>query len=241
MNDSVEGYVEWKGWEEDEFGKFDRWITRYYAWHVHQALGARTKPLQVLELGFGNGTFLGYCRAQGWTAAGVELEERLRARAERAGFAVAPTVQALPESRRYDLIALFDVLEHIPAADVVTFVRSLTALLPADGAILLRVPNGDSPFGRRHQHGDLTHVTSFGEFKLKQLAQLAGLKLVTLGEAPWHSQQAESRNLRCLCRAMARWVVNRVVGFAYFNRAVDLSANVVAVMVPAGSPREAMP
>jgi hypothetical protein len=34
-------------------------------------------------------------------------------------------------------------------------------LMRDDGVLVLRFPNGDSPFGRRTQHGDPTHVTTF--------------------------------------------------------------------------------
>jgi hypothetical protein len=146
----------------------------------------------------------------------------------------------LPAGQRYGLVAMFDVLEHIEVEEVVSFMRGLAQRLAPDGAILLRVPNGDSPFGGRHQHGDLTHVVAYGEFKLKQLAQLAGLKVVALGEAPWHAQQTEGRSLRCLLRATARSLLNRLIGFAYFGGTVDLATNLAAVLVPALSPRKAV-
>jgi len=109
--------------------------------------------------------------------------------------------------------------------------RELRARLSPGGAVLLRVPNGDSPFGGRHQHGDLTHVTAFGEFKLRQLAQLAGLRLAAIGEAPWNAQRFEARNLRALLRAGVRRAIERIVAFAYFNRVVDLDSNLAAVLV----------
>lgn len=232
-----DGYVEWKGWSEDTFGKVERHASRYYAWHVERAVG-QPETLAVLEIGFGNGAFLGWCRQQGWNVAGIELDPGLRAVAQRAGFAAHADMAELPAEQRYGLVAMFDVLEHIEVEQVVSFMRGLAGRLAPDGAILLRVPNGDSPFGGRHQHGDLTHVTAYGEFKLKQLAQLAGLKVVALGEAPWHAQQTETRNLRCLLRAMARSLLNRLIGFAYFGGTVDLNTNLAAVLVPASSPRK---
>jgi SAM-dependent methyltransferase len=232
-------YVEWKDWKEDAFGRADKRHGRYFDWHVARALGGRA-PAEVLEIGFGNGEFLGYCRERGCRVWAVELDGQLRERATRAGFDTAADLDALPAGASFDLIALFDVLEHIPADRLIPFSQQLAARLRPEGALLLRVPNGDSPFGRRHQHGDLTHVTSFGEYKLRQLAALCGLKLVALGESPWHAQRFESRTLRCLLRAMARWSINRLFGFAYFHRAVDLDTNLVAVLVPLASPRAAL-
>lgn len=229
MKESLDGYVDWKGWTEDEFGRFDRPAARYYAWHVERAVGRRAS-LRVVELGFGNGAFLGFCRSQGWDVCAVETDARLRARAERAGIPSAASIGSLSRQVPFDLIALFDVLEHVGAADLVPFVRDLASNLAPNGAILIRVPNGDSPFGGRHQHGDMTHITTFGEFKLVQLAELAQLKLVALGEAPWSAQQTERRNLRALIRATTRYLINALFGFAYFGRSVDLAPNLVAVL-----------
>jgi len=240
MDETQEDYVSWKGWQEDDFGRFDSRHRRYFDWHVNRALRGKTTAL-VLEIGFGNGAFLGYCKQRGCSAWGIELDPRLRERASRAGFPTRPSLDELPTGQHFDLIVLFDVLEHVPTDELIPFVKKLRERLTRDGAVLLRVPNGDSPFGRRNQHGDLTHVAAFAEFKLKQLAQLCDLKLVELGEAPWHSQRFESRNLRCLTRAVARSLINRIFGFAYFNRAVDLDTNLAAVLVPTSSPRPAFP
>lgn len=236
INESLASYIHWKGWQEGEFGHFDHRSARYYTWHVRRAVG-RLVHIRVLELGFGNGAFLGYCRQQGWHASGVEIDEDLRDRAAHAGYLTAPSIQELPNADRYDLIALFDVLEHVPTAHLVHLMRALCARLTSQGAILVRVPNGDSPFGGRHQHGDLTHVEAFGEFKLRQLAAMCRLKLVELGEAPWYAQQGESRTFKALRRAVTRSVLNRLLGFAYFGKTVDLSSNLVAVLVPVGSTR----
>ena len=235
MTRAADGYVAWKGWSEDEFGKVHRHASRYYDWHLRRAVGACSN-LKVLEVGFGNGSFLGHCRSRGCDVSAIEIDPHLRERAARAA-----DVGSLPEGELFDVIALFDVLEHIPAAELVGFVRALAARLSPEGALLLRLPNGDSPFGRRHQHGDLTHVTAFGEFKLKQLAQLSELKLIALGEAPWHAQQTERRSLRAWWRAVMRALINRLFGFAYFNRAVDLAPNLMAVMVHQSSSRPAFP
>lgn len=240
VDETTDRYAEWKGWHEAEFGQFNRHMARYYDWHVQRALGDRG-DLKVLEVGFGNGAFLGFCRSRGWQATAVELDAGLRERAVQAGFPTAPDIQRLPPAERFDLIALFDVLEHVPAQDLVGFLRTLRDRLLPDGSILLRVPNGDSPFGRRHQHGDLTHVTSFGEFKLRQLAQLCDLKIVAIGESPWHAQQSESRNFRCWIRAVARAAINRLFGFAYFGRTVDLSSNLAAVLAPCSAGRAEIP
>lgn len=230
-----EAYTRWKQWEEASFGQFDRHEGRYYAWHVARALGGRV-PIRVLEIGFGNGSFLGYGRARGWQMTGVELSTELLDRARRAGFDAANGVDQLAGAEPFDLIVLFDVLEHIEPSALIGFVNAVRARLAARGAILLRVPNGDSPFGRRHQHGDITHRIAIGEFMLRQIASACSLRVLAIGESPWNAQQREGRTLRAWWRARVRSVLGRVFGFAYFGGVIDLSPNLTAVLVPdAGS------
>jgi len=63
-------------------------------------------------------------------------------------------------------------------------VHMLVPCLSPEGAVLACALNDDSPFGLRHQYSDLTYVMAFGEFNLKELAPLPGLKLAALGAPP---------------------------------------------------------
>lgn len=227
----MEPYAQWKGWEASTFGRFDACEARYYAWHVRRALRGRM-PRRVLEVGFGNGSFLGYGRDRGWDVTGVELSPELRARAEQAGYRTAVDVDALPPEPAFDLIVLFDVLEHVERERLVEFMGSLSRRLDADGAIVLRVPNGDSPFGGRHQHGDLTHRVAIGESMLRQIAAACGLRVEAVGESSWRAQQHEPPTLRAWWRGRLRRHLDKLLGYAYFGGPIDLSPNLAAVLRP---------
>jgi SAM-dependent methyltransferase len=227
----MEPYAEWKGWEASTFGRFTDCEARYYTWHVKRALEGRA-PQRVLEIGFGNGAFLGFGRDRGWAMTGVELSPELRQRAEHAGFQTAADIDALAEGPGFDLVVLFDVLEHVEPDQLIAFVAKLRKCLMPDGAIVLRVPNGDSPFGRRHQHGDLTHRVAIGEFMLQQIAAACDMRVAAIGESSWRAQQHEPPNLRARWRSRLRKILNRLFGFAYFGGTVDLSPNLAAVLKP---------
>jgi 2-polyprenyl-3-methyl-5-hydroxy-6-metoxy-1,4-benzoquinol methylase len=227
----VERYAQWKGWDEAAFGRFNDCEARYYQWHVRRAISSGSAR-RVLEVGFGNGAFLGFGRDQGWDMTGFEISPELRARAERAGYRTAADIDALASEPPFDLVVLFDVLEHVEPDQLIDFVRKLRALLKADGALLLRVPNGDSPFGGRHQHGDLTHRVTIGAILLRQVAAACDLDLTAVGEAPWRAQQLEPPSLTAWWRYRLRKFFNRVLGFAYYGGTVDLSCNLTAVLKP---------
>ena len=125
----MEAYAQWKGWEESGFGRFDECEARYYRWHVNRALAGRVAR-RVLEVGFGNGSFLGFGRDP-WVGddGRRDLARAARARASLPAFDVAADIDALTGEAPFDLLVLFDVLEHVEADQLIAFVRKLRALL----------------------------------------------------------------------------------------------------------------
>ncbi len=240
MSEVLQQYVSWKGWEERGFASVNANGKRYYGWHLDRAVGAGACP-RVLEVGFGNGSFLGYCLARGCSAFGIEIDAALRERAAQMGIGVAASASELRADQQFDLIALFDVMEHVPGEEVVAFVSTLVAHLAPGGRVLIRVPNGDSPFGRQFQHGDLTHVTAYGIGKLRHLAQLTGLEIVATGEPPWNAQQHDTPGVRTFVRTAIRRFFDRLFGFAYYRNHIDLDKNLTVVMAFAPSPHAAPP
>lgn len=224
-------YADWKGWQPGDFGYCAQPAERYFAWHVGRAFGGQVpqRP-RVLEIGYGNGRFLGFCRKKGYEAVGVETDAELRARAERAGFPVAAELGALEGAPPFDLVCAFDVLEHLDTPAVEDFFRRLPGLLAPGGRALLRVPNGDSPFGGRHQNGDITHKTAFGEFKFRQLAHGCGMEVEAVGEAPWHVDEFEGFGPLMVARAILKPAIDLLFGLVYYRKRVDLHLNLAVVL-----------
>ncbi|MEW6706739.1 MAG: class I SAM-dependent methyltransferase [Pseudomonadota bacterium] len=228
----MDTYSLWKNWNSEDFGRFSKRESRYFAWHLQRALGTATR-LNVLEIGFGNGGFMGWLRHAGHRVAGVEHNEHLLAAAKSRGFTVAGSLDKLPAETYFDLIAAFDVIEHIPVQEIQPWLGRLRSLCKPAGRLLLRCPNGDSPFGLPHQNGDVTHVTSIGVSKLRQLAMASGWSVTQTGEAPWWADQHFSRSLGSALRATVRMSIESLVGYAYFHGRVDLAPNLFAVLQPA--------
>lgn len=173
-------YVEWKGWvTEVPFGHLSRGDIAYFGKEL-RGVGGESSPIHdVLEVGFGNGTFLEYCRSRGWSVTGTELEPELVAAAKNTGFDayLAGDLDKIPDAS-FDLIVAFDVLEHIPQADIVDLLSILSAKLRKNGAMVLRFPNADSWLGNPLQFGDPTHVTAIGYLKMTNFALRAKLDIV---------------------------------------------------------------
>lgn len=221
-------YVAWKSWDADSFGQVTRGDARYFGWLMRRVGAGSARS--ALELGFGNGHFLGWARDQGWQVAGVELQAPLLARAAAAGLPVWASLDELPIDARFDLIAAFDVFEHVPQDRLPVLLAQLLAHLSPDGRLVLRVPNGESPLGRVHQHGDLTHCSTLGVSKFRQLAAPLGLEVDPVGEAPWHALQHAGRSPKNLLRALLRAAVQQALAFAYRWDARTLAPNLLVAL-----------
>lgn len=228
-------YLRWKQWHAADFGRCTAAQARYFGWHLARCGGAA--PRQALELGFGNGAFLTYAQAKGMVVHGVDIEPELCSRARAMGVPAAPSLAQLPAPAcPYDLIVAFDVFEHLAPQALADLLAQLSRRLAPDGALICRVPNGDSPFGRKHQHGDATHAATYGLGQLCLLAAGAGLALRARGEAPWWCMPDRRRNLGSLARAAVQRLLEGAVRYAYRWPGLPLEPNLVAVFGHAEPP-----
>jgi len=224
-------YAQWKGWDPADFARFSAYDARYFGWHVQRAIGPPRTPIQALEVGFGNGRFMGWLRAQGHAVVGVETNTRLLDVARGAGFRAELDVSAVDASLRFDLIAAFDVLEHVPPLQTQAFVSALAARLNPGGRLLLRFPNAESPLGLWMQHGDSTHVNAVGLSKVRQLCAECGLRLLHSGETlPWHQQPANRRIGAWWVGLQRKAFENRLRKMYLLPRGLDLSTNQLVVL-----------
>jgi 2-polyprenyl-3-methyl-5-hydroxy-6-metoxy-1,4-benzoquinol methylase len=234
MDQSPERYLDWKDWKDETFGCFDRLEARYFA--DETGIGA-LPGVRVLEIGFGNGPFIGWAKSVGADIYGVELNATLVVRAcaflgERKAFQGLDDAGLAGLAGTFSFVVAFDVIEHIPQDLLPRFLAQIRALLAPDGRILLRFPNGDSPFGRLYQHADPTHVTTIGGEKLRYFARQAGLAVAvirapTLPLAGAGFKRAIKRTLV----GAGRYLVERFVGLLYFGgRTIALAPNYLAIL-----------
>jgi len=223
-------YREWKGWRAQDFGACSPRDAAIFAGELARAgVGSGSGP--VLELGYGNGAFLAWARDAGFACDGVELDPALLALARDAGFTVFGGLEDVPRTPRYALIAAFDVVEHVPDAELPALFEGLAARLAPHGRLLIRSPNGDSPLGRHYQHGDVTHRSAIGSHKVRQLASMSRL---TFGysEAPFvpYGDEWSARGLKARMLGLARRTFERLIAGLYFGgEYVCLAPNLVSL------------
>ena len=138
--------------------------------------------MSVLEVGCGTGPFLAYLHAKGVNDfIGVDHDPDLAdvvPQAFRDRLVIGDLwdyLSGAATQRRFDRIALFDVLEHFTYADGLKMLTAMRGMLRDQGRIVLRVPNVSSPWGVAFQFGDLTHRAAYTPESLRQLALACGL------------------------------------------------------------------
>lgn len=183
MNVSNSDYREWKGWDEQEFGVFDRTAEIYFAAELREAGISCVNGLRVLELGFGNGAFAAWATAAGAHYLGTEAIPDLVLAALQRGIKAHPSTVDLKDivpMETLDLVVAFDVFEHLSLQQLQELLLQLNSLLVRGGVVIARIPSGDSPFSRAIQHGDLTHRLVLGSSAVRHLALSVGFEVTSI-------------------------------------------------------------
>lgn len=207
-------YIDWKGWEEGAFGACDASSQTYFEDEIGPYLKTvSTSPPCLVEIGFGNGSLLGWCRERKIDVIGSEIQPALQERARRAGFPVVDNISEIP-AETADVVIAFDVFEHIPYDDLVALCGDISRILKPGGHLIARFPNGDSPFSMVFQNGDATHVQALGAIKARHLMAAAGLRLELL-KAPSERRQTLKGKLFLPVRRLMRAMFSAFVRYAF--------------------------
>ncbi|WP_455230220.1 class I SAM-dependent methyltransferase [Geopseudomonas aromaticivorans] len=126
---------------------------------------------RLLEVGFGNGGFLKLATEAGWSAEGIDPDQKAVEAARSRGLNVrcASAEDLKSESGSYDMIVLCHVIEHVH--DPLLVLRELYRLLTPGGTLWLDTPNlnskGHRKFGRYWRDLDPPrHLVIFGSESL---------------------------------------------------------------------------
>lgn len=167
-----------KAWLNGEQSSAFRWVPR---------------NVSVLDIGCGFGESLGYHKARGCDAYGVEADENIRRVADKFGYNVRvglfdPTAY---EKESFDYVTMSQVIEHV--TDPVQTLRGIVHVLKPGGTAILSTPNanglGARIFGKRWINWHTPYHLQFFSLRSMQLAaEQAGLvleKVATITPSAW--------------------------------------------------------
>lgn len=127
----------------------------------------------------------------------------------------------------------FDVFEHLDGATIAEKLDAIDEALRPGGRLVLRYPNGQSPFGLVHQHGDATHLSALSKSKIEQYAAGTGLVTARYGGAARPGGGGIPARLARGARHTLRDLHSKLIGFLYGSD-VELEPVVTHVLVKRG-------
>jgi SAM-dependent methyltransferase len=150
---------------------------------IAEHLGREPKGARLLDVGCGTGWFLECAKEAGFDVSGLELGRELAEfTSDRLGIEVwNKPLSEMPIGDPFDVITLFDVLEHVP--DPKETLARIYGLLKPGGIALFFVPNLES-LGFKILRGNsslcmpVEHLFYFTESALRPVLEQAGFQTV---------------------------------------------------------------
>jgi SAM-dependent methyltransferase len=230
-------YRAWKSWDDKTFGQYTPVDAVTFRRELEVSGIALTESIALLEIGFGNGQFALWAKAQGWLVVGVELDPELVTRANQAGIeahGTAHPIDTIAGDRRFDVVVAFDVFEHQTLGELLALLAAVRRCLKPGGRIIARFPSGDSPFAGSVQHSDLTHKITIGTGIVHQLARFEGFRVVQIRSPvlPIFGVGL-TRALRRLIVLSVRTVLSGAINLAFHDgQPLVTTRNMVVVLEP---------
>ena len=141
------------------------------------------KESRILDMGCGFGGWLKFLKENGYeNITGVEVGAEQNQFLKDKGFNVIKSdmVEFLKvTNNKYDVVTMFDVLEHFKKDEIVELIPLLKNIIEDDGGLIIRVPNGEAIFKGSIMYGDFTHETFFTSRSLKQVFNIFGFSDIT--------------------------------------------------------------
>lgn len=137
----------------------------------------------ILDCGCGNGLFVQWLQHMGFkNTYGIDISPEQVEIANQHGiknithadlFDFLKTKQTV-----YKVIFLSDVIEHFNKEEIISLLELVYNALKQGGSVIIKTPNGESPFAGRYRWGDFTHEVIFTWSSLNQLSKVTGFREV---------------------------------------------------------------
>ena len=137
------------------------------------------KTLPIAELACGHGSFLHWLKGCGYTnITGVDSSPEQLEFARMVGVSVEEgdvnAWLASQDNNRFATIIAIDLIEHLPKDEFMCLLHQAHAALLPGGALISRLPNGESPFVGKNLFNDVTHVWTYTPNAMNSLALMHG-------------------------------------------------------------------
>lgn len=170
------GYVGYEQEKRLRIKNFEKWL------NDAQIFLPAITAVNALDVGCAAGYCLDVMEARGWHAAGLELDEGICDNLSKERKTVYhSSLENFKTKLKYQVITLFDVIEHIPNIDAAF--KKLNDLLEVDGIVIMVTPNHDSLQRRLFsknwfQYKPIEHIQYFTIKSLGVFAKRNNLQII---------------------------------------------------------------
>ena len=145
---------------------------------------------EVLDYGCGTGYFLQTAQNKGYRTSGIEPNDKAREIASSFGLEISKNLDEIESSKKYDIITLFHVLEHVHGMR--NTLKKLINRLKKNGTLIIAVPNIDSWDSQNYKNHwaalDVPrHLYHFNQKSMSFLADEMKLSIVNKKPMPFDS------------------------------------------------------
>jgi 2-polyprenyl-3-methyl-5-hydroxy-6-metoxy-1,4-benzoquinol methylase len=151
-------------------------------WRFKQFFSDRLPPGKLLDIGCGGGSFMALAARRGFQPVGFDYDDRVIQQARSSGLDVhCADLEYFVEGRQpgeFDVITLFDVLEHTP--EPAWFLEKIKRILKPGGHIALTMPNSQRPIPFQREEHDYPphHFTRWSPPAMKAFLERNGFEIV---------------------------------------------------------------
>ncbi|MDI6780841.1 MAG: class I SAM-dependent methyltransferase [bacterium] len=165
------------------------------------------KNVSILEIGFGMGTFADYLIKKGYlNYSGIDIGK------EAVDFVrdnITKNVQMIDDpltflkssANTFDLIVMFDVIEHIRKDLQSEYLKAIRLSLKPGGIFLLKTENMSGLTGLYQSRMDYTHEYNFVETSLMQILKVNGFINIIITAERWKIRKLKS---------IIRWLAQKI-------------------------------
>jgi len=156
-----------------------KWSAKYFEKNFLKHLGS-DKSIEILEIGCGYGRYTKSILELGFkNIVGIDIsQEQVLYAQKKLGLKnvhLADAIEFMDNGKKYDVIILMDVLEHLELEYAITLLSKINASLNVNGRFIVHVPNGLAPLTPPY-YGDVTHIRAFSVDSMSQILRMAGFK-----------------------------------------------------------------
>lgn len=199
MDNSKFNYsLQYCNWHADTKQSYDTDLAYARKFFSDHNIYPKKKDSRICEIGCGMGRFLSMLKEEGYdNLTGVDIDKVLVkiARRDIENIHLADAIDFLSNTHDiFDVIYVFDVLEHIAKEKQLEFLRLIYSRLKDDGFVVFSIPNALAPSGMLYRYDDFTHTVSYCSNTISFLLSNAGFPYMNI--RPQYKESEEVINMK---------------------------------------------